>query len=113
MKGFVYILQGSNKDKFYIGSTSDITRRIKQHTNGHTQTTRNMGKIDLVLVQEYNNLEIARKIERKIKKLKRKDYIQKIADISDLETEKINQGYKIFIKDNKLSFKKLKGKNES
>jgi len=87
MKGFVYILQGSNKDKFYIGSTSDISRRIKQHTNGHTQTTRNMGKIDLVLVQEYNNLEIARKIERKIKKLKRKDYIQKMITEGKIKME--------------------------
>ncbi len=35
----------------------------------------------LVLVQEYDSLGVARKIERKVKKLKRKDYIEKI--ISD------------------------------
>ena len=78
MKGFVYILKSNKKNKFYVGSTSDIARRLKQHENGHTQTTRNMGKLDLVLVQEYNDLETARKIERKIKKLKSKNYIQKM-----------------------------------
>lgn len=46
--------------------------------SGHTQTTRNMVDPILVLVQEYHNLDVARKIERKIKKLKRKDYIEKM-----------------------------------
>jgi len=32
----------------------------------------------LVFKQEFGSLAIARKIERKIKKLKRKDYIEKI-----------------------------------
>ncbi|MFA5211175.1 MAG: GIY-YIG nuclease family protein [Patescibacteria group bacterium] len=77
MGGYVYILK-SNDNRFYVGSTSNIDRRLKQHKNGHTQTTRNMKNIELVLVQEYNNLEVARKIERKIKKLKRKDYLQKM-----------------------------------
>lgn len=77
MGGYVYILK-SNDNRFYVGSTSNIDRRLKQHKNGHTQTTKNMKNIELVLVQEYNNLEVARKIERKIKKLKRKDYLQKM-----------------------------------
>ncbi len=77
MRGYVYILK-SNDNRFYVGSISNIDRRLKQHKNGHTQTTRNMKNIELVLVQEYNNLEVARKIERKIKKLKRQDYLQKM-----------------------------------
>lgn len=77
MKGFVYILK-DQKNKFYIGSTTDIKRRFKQHQNKHTQTTDRMVNPEIVLVQEYDNLEIARKIERKIKKLKRKDYIEKM-----------------------------------
>ena len=32
----------------------------------------------LALVQEYDSIEIARKIERKIKNMKRKDYIEKM-----------------------------------
>ena len=64
--------------KFYVGSTSDIERRIKQHSSNHTQTTRNMKKPMLVLSQEYANLKTARSIERRIEKLKRKDYIEKM-----------------------------------
>ena len=77
MEAYVYILK--NKDGgFYIGSTNNLKRRLKQHTIGHTQTTRLRGYNELVLVQSYNNLNIARKIEYKIKKFKRKDYIEKM-----------------------------------
>ncbi len=37
-----------------------------------------MKLFSLVLKQNYSSLETARKIERKIKKLKRKDYIEKM-----------------------------------
>jgi len=32
----------------------------------------------IVLTQEYKTLECARKVERKLKKLKRKDYVEKM-----------------------------------
>jgi putative endonuclease len=76
-QAWVYILKSSS-GKFYVGSTDNLERRLRQHTLGHTQTTHNMGSFILVLKQNYSSLEIARKIELKIKKLKRKDYIEKI-----------------------------------
>lgn len=81
-KGCVYILKGNN-GKFYVGSTNDLERRLKQHKNNHTPTTKKMNGFELVLFQEYDSLLTARKIEIKIKNLKRKDYIEKI----------INDGY--------------------
>ncbi|PIR27371.1 hypothetical protein COV40_01255 [Candidatus Berkelbacteria bacterium CG11_big_fil_rev_8_21_14_0_20_42_15] len=64
--------------KFYVGSTDNLNRRLNQHKAKHTQTTRNMKEPILVFSQEYKELRQARKIERKIKELKRKDYIEKI-----------------------------------
>ena len=77
MKGFVYLLKDQN-GRFYIGSTVDVARRLAQHKNGHTQTTRNMVNPVLVLAQEYESLEVAKKVEKKIKKLKRKDYLERM-----------------------------------
>jgi len=77
MKGYVYIFK-DQRGKFYIGSTSNLQRRIKQHFARHTQTTRNMKEAQLVLSQEYADLKAARSIERRIKKLKRKNYIEKM-----------------------------------
>ena len=42
-----------------------------------------MDNFEIILKQEYGSLNLARKIELKIKKLKRKDYIEKM----------INDGY--------------------
>ena len=77
MKGYVYILEDSNH-KFYIGSTNDVERRFSQHNSGHTYTTKRMGKLNLVFSQMFDTLEEARKVETRLKRLKRKDYIEKI-----------------------------------
>lgn len=78
-KGYVYILKDKG-GKFYVGSTDNLERRLKQHKSGHTQTTRNMDNFKIVLKQEYDSLDLARKVELKIKKLKRKDYVEKMVN---------------------------------
>jgi putative endonuclease len=80
MKGFVYILK-DKANRLYVGSTDNLERRLEQHFSGHTQTTRNMKNPELVFTQEYASLLIARKIEYRLKQLKRKDYLESI--ISD------------------------------
>ncbi len=79
MEGYVYILQDDN-GRFYIGSTTNLERRLAQHTLKTTWTTARMKNARLVLTQGYPTILEARRIERRIKKLKRKDYIQKMVD---------------------------------
>ena len=74
---FLYILQ-NEKGKYYIGSTTDLTRRIKQHLSGHTYSTKRLGNLKLVFSQEYKELKDARYIELRLKKLKRRDFIDRI-----------------------------------
>ena len=74
---YVYILKNI-KGGFYIGSTLDLERRFKQHLSGHTHSTSKMGKLELVFSQKFSSLIDARRVELKLKKLKRKDYIEKI-----------------------------------
>jgi putative endonuclease len=77
MKGIVYILKDIN-GRFYIGSTTNLVRRMKQHSAGHTPTTKRMSGAVIVFSQEYGDLQTARKIELRLKKFKRKDFIEKI-----------------------------------
>jgi len=77
--GFVYILKTDRG--YYIGSTDDLERRMSQHLAGHTPSTKRMGKLELIFSQKYSSLKQARYIETRLKKLKRRDYIEKI--ISD------------------------------
>jgi putative endonuclease len=74
---FVYVLK-NKKGEFYIGSTVNLENRIRQHLQGHAFTTKRMGAFELVFSQEYTFLKDARKIEYKLKKLKRHDYIANI-----------------------------------
>ena len=39
-----------------------------------------MGEVKIVLAQEYSSLSLARRIENRLKNLKRKDYIEKIVN---------------------------------
>ena len=73
----VYILKCAN-ESFYIGSTDNLDRRLKQHAAGHTYSTRRLGFGELVLSQEYASLADARSVEHKLKLLKRCDYVAKI-----------------------------------
>ena len=78
---YVYILKSKKDDRYYIGSCIDLNKRLDHHKKGWTATTKRFGNIQMVFSQKYNTLSEARKIERKLKKLKRKDYLEKI--ISD------------------------------
>lgn len=75
---YVYILKSLEDGRFYVGSTVNLEQRLKHHFGGFTPTTKRFGKLELVLSQEYSTLSEARRIEIKIKKLKRKDYIEKM-----------------------------------
>lgn len=64
--------------KYYIGSTLNYEKRIEDHDKGFSFSTKSMRPLEVKLVQEYKTLSEARKIESRLKRLKRKDYIEKI-----------------------------------
>lgn len=73
---WMYILRNENTDRYYIGSTSDLGRRIKQHRLGLTRTTRVLGTYTLVYVEEFDSISEARLREKKLKSYKSKKYIK-------------------------------------
>ncbi|HEY4473887.1 MAG TPA: GIY-YIG nuclease family protein [Candidatus Paceibacterota bacterium] len=73
----VYILRNP-AGKLYIGSTDNLNRRLLQHRSGTTPSTKRLGAEELVFSQEYPSLLEARRIEMKLKRFKRKDFIEKI-----------------------------------
>jgi predicted GIY-YIG superfamily endonuclease len=67
---WVYVLRGSS-GRFYIGSTTNLKRRLEQHHNGHTYSTRRLGHpLELVTSLEMNSLAEARALERQMKRKK-------------------------------------------
>ncbi|MDD5489247.1 MAG: GIY-YIG nuclease family protein [Candidatus Moranbacteria bacterium] len=76
----VYILESLRDKRYYIGSTTNLDARLKHHHKRLTPSTSRFGGVKLVFSQEYSTIREARTIERKLKKLKRRDYIDKIIE---------------------------------
>ncbi|MBI2263314.1 GIY-YIG nuclease family protein [Candidatus Berkelbacteria bacterium] len=78
MKAYLYIIQSLKNGTYYVGSTLNYEERFKQHNWGQVKSTRNKRPYKLVFYQEFPDIDMARKAERRIKKWKRKDFIEKI-----------------------------------
>ena len=67
---WVYVLCGSS-GRHYIGSTTDLNRRIEQHRNGGCHSTRRLGEnLELIASLEVHSLAAARELERQMKRKK-------------------------------------------
>jgi putative endonuclease len=77
-KGYIYILQSEKNNTYYVGSTKDVKKRFLQHQNGYVIYTRHLRPLILKFYQQVETLALARRIEYKIKKLKRKDILDHI-----------------------------------
>jgi putative endonuclease len=45
---YVYVLLSQKDDKFYIGFTSDLERRLKEHNDGKAQSTKSRRPLKLL-----------------------------------------------------------------
>lgn len=95
MINVVYILYSKQLDRFYIGETIDLEKRIKQHNLGFYETAYTKKAKDWVLfhIITCNSRNQARKIETHIKKMKSKTYIQNLKIYPEI-TEKLKNKHK-------------------
>ncbi len=75
MSGWLYVLK-SETGRYYIGSTNNKERRIRQHKSGHTRTTRVLKTNELIYTEEFDTIQEARNREKKLKSYKSKKYIE-------------------------------------
>jgi len=57
---YVYILQSRSSSRDYVGSTSDLERRLAEHHRAHSLATRGRGPWVLVYQEEFPTLREAR-----------------------------------------------------
>lgn len=77
---WVYILNNPETDRFYIGSTCDLEKRLKQHKAGNTRTTKILKAFDLVYAEYFESADLAREREKILKSYKSKKYIKWLID---------------------------------
>ncbi len=63
MKGYLYILFSTKLNKYYIGSTTDIDRRLSEHNRGKEKFTRTGVPWEMKYKEEYSELIDARRRE--------------------------------------------------
>ena len=82
----VYILFSKNLDRFYTGSCNDLDFRLNQHLNKEfaKSFTAKSNDWELFLLIDDLQYEQARLIERHIKKMKSKTYIQNLKKYPEL-----------------------------
>lgn len=73
---YVYILKSLNDDKFYIGTTRDVCRRLKEHNSGLSKSTAPRRPFELVHSEEFDNIKSAYARERFLKSKKNKNIMR-------------------------------------
>jgi len=64
---YVYILQSLKDTRLYIGYTSDLKLRYKQHQNGEVESTKHRRPLRLMYYEAYKNKKLAEEREKKLK----------------------------------------------
>lgn len=88
----MYILKNEITSRYYIGSTSDIKRRLIQHQKGYTRTTKILGTTTLVYVEDFDTEVKARERERKLKSYKNKKYIEWLITTCPVAQPRLDRG---------------------
>ena len=64
---FVYVLRSLKDGRFYVGMTTDLDRRILEHNNGKTKSTKGYRPWELFFSEELETRDLARKREKYLK----------------------------------------------
>jgi putative endonuclease len=80
MPYFVYILFSEQLQKFYIGTTDDVTRRLEEHNSSHYQNSFTVRGIplDAFLSIECSSSQAAYALEKYIKQMKSAAFIKRL-----------------------------------
>jgi len=70
---YVYVMKSKKKDYHYIGYTSDLINRVKEHNLGKTKSIKHLIPFELIYYESYKNKTLARKREIQ---LKNKSYLK-------------------------------------
>ncbi len=76
----VYKLKSSVNNKYYVGQTTDIEKRLLYHNSGYSKSTKAGIPWKLVYSENYDNMQQAIKRESELKKYKSRKMIEMIID---------------------------------
>ena len=75
--GYTYILLCSN-NTYYVGSTNELVRRMREHMNGLSKATMSKLPVKLVFSKEFQTLREARSYEYFIKRQRNRAFYEEL-----------------------------------
>jgi len=77
---YIYILYSNSYDKYYIGQTSDLVRRLAQHNDGEEKSTKSYVPWGLKYTEKYQTRSEALRRERFLKNQRNKTFYRRLID---------------------------------
>ena len=68
---YVYLLKSMKDDKLYIGFTSNLEKRVKEHNDGKSSSTKSRRPFELIYYEAYKAKDDAEKREAMLKRFNR------------------------------------------
>ena len=76
MKFYVYILFSQKLNRYYIGYTSELSKRLQEHNSGKSSFTSKADDWNILYTEEFDARGEAHKRELEIKNKKSRKYIE-------------------------------------
>jgi putative endonuclease len=76
MSYFIYILYSETRDRFYIGSSADVSKRLIRHNAGATKSTKSGSPWKVVYSESFSSKTEALKREIYLKRMKSSFYLE-------------------------------------
>jgi putative endonuclease len=78
MNHYGYILYSSSKDRYYIGSSADVEKRLLRHNAGATPSTKAGRPWKVVFELEFGSKTEALKYENYLKRMKSRSILESV-----------------------------------
>ncbi len=90
---FLYIIHSKKYDKYYIGKTSNVEKRLQRHKEKYYDKafTKISKDWELVLKFECDNRTQAFYLERFVKRMKSRTFLKKLIKIPEILTDILNK----------------------
>ncbi len=77
---YLYIIYSKSLNKYYVGESHDVKKRLEQHKNHHYKSnfSRRASDWELLLQKQLENREQALYLEKFIKRMKSKKFTEKV-----------------------------------
>ena len=72
---YTYVIKSKQDNRWYTGSTNDLRKRFKEHSDGRVLSTRRRGPFDLIYYEACLNEQDARQREKYLKSGPGKRYL--------------------------------------